>query len=212
MQTNDVRAIGRATQGVRLIDIEGDDKVVSIAKLVEKEDERLTAEDGRRRPPAAAASLTAGPAWRWGCLAASRPPVARIAACAGAWSTRSRALLRRCPGSATRPPWRLDRDRHLRAARAMGIVDRVRDRPDRRRQNARVGSRPRSPSKDVTVDADVRRPDGSVSERRSIVTMQRSHGVHQRLDDHRHRDASRGLIAATAYSELTFVALSCLSC
>src|SRR5439155_13114040 len=38
MQTNDVRAIGRATQGVKLIDIEGDDKVVSIAKLVEKED------------------------------------------------------------------------------------------------------------------------------------------------------------------------------
>src|SRR4029453_4404911 len=39
MQTNDVRAIGRATQGVRLIDIEGDDRVVSIARLVEKEDE-----------------------------------------------------------------------------------------------------------------------------------------------------------------------------
>jgi DNA gyrase subunit A len=39
MQTNDVRAIGRATQGVKLIDIEGDDKVVSIAKLVEKEAE-----------------------------------------------------------------------------------------------------------------------------------------------------------------------------
>jgi len=39
MQTNDVRAIGRATQGVRLIDIEGEDKVVSIAKLVEKEEE-----------------------------------------------------------------------------------------------------------------------------------------------------------------------------
>ena len=39
MQTNDVRAIGRATQGVRLIDIEGEDKVVSIARLVEKEDE-----------------------------------------------------------------------------------------------------------------------------------------------------------------------------
>jgi DNA gyrase subunit A len=38
MQTNDVRAIGRATQGVRLIDIEGEDRVVSIAKLVEKED------------------------------------------------------------------------------------------------------------------------------------------------------------------------------
>jgi DNA gyrase subunit A len=39
MQTNDVRAIGRATQGVKLIDIEGDDRVVSIAKLVEKEEE-----------------------------------------------------------------------------------------------------------------------------------------------------------------------------
>src|SRR3989454_7872251 len=39
MQTNDVRAISRATRGVRLIDIEADDKVVSIARLVEKEDE-----------------------------------------------------------------------------------------------------------------------------------------------------------------------------
>jgi DNA gyrase subunit A len=35
MQTNDVRAIGRATQGVRLIDIEGEDKVVSVARLKE---------------------------------------------------------------------------------------------------------------------------------------------------------------------------------
>ncbi len=39
MQTNDVRAIGRATQGVRLIDIEDGDKVVSIAKLAEKEED-----------------------------------------------------------------------------------------------------------------------------------------------------------------------------
>jgi DNA gyrase subunit A len=37
MQTNDIRLIGRATQGVRLINIEDDDKVVSIARLVEKE-------------------------------------------------------------------------------------------------------------------------------------------------------------------------------
>ena len=36
---NDIRSIGRATQGVRLIEIEGDDKVVSIARLVEKEEE-----------------------------------------------------------------------------------------------------------------------------------------------------------------------------
>jgi DNA gyrase subunit A len=39
MPTNDVRAIGRATQGVTLINIEGEDKVVSIARLVEKDDE-----------------------------------------------------------------------------------------------------------------------------------------------------------------------------
>ena len=39
MVTSDIRAIGRATQGVRLIDIEGDDKVVSIARLVEKEED-----------------------------------------------------------------------------------------------------------------------------------------------------------------------------
>jgi len=39
MATDDVRAIGRATQGVTLINIEADDKVVSIARLVEKEGE-----------------------------------------------------------------------------------------------------------------------------------------------------------------------------
>jgi DNA gyrase subunit A len=38
-RADDVRAIGRATQGVKLIDIEGDDKVVGIAKLLEKEEE-----------------------------------------------------------------------------------------------------------------------------------------------------------------------------
>ena len=42
MQTNDVRAIGRATQGVRLIDIEDEDRMVSIARLVEKEGARET--------------------------------------------------------------------------------------------------------------------------------------------------------------------------
>jgi DNA gyrase subunit A len=43
MQTSDMRALGRATQGVRLIDVEGDDKVVSVARLVEKEDEATEA-------------------------------------------------------------------------------------------------------------------------------------------------------------------------
>src|SRR5437867_2560341 len=39
MPANDVRSIGRATQGVKLIDIEEGDRVVSIARLVEKEEE-----------------------------------------------------------------------------------------------------------------------------------------------------------------------------
>jgi len=39
MPANDVRAIGRATQGVRLIELEPEDKVVSVARLVEKEEE-----------------------------------------------------------------------------------------------------------------------------------------------------------------------------
>ena len=42
MQTDDVRAIGRATQGVKLIDIEGEDQVVSIAKLAERDEEDVT--------------------------------------------------------------------------------------------------------------------------------------------------------------------------
>jgi DNA gyrase subunit A len=46
MPTNDVRAIGRATQGVTLINIEAEDKVVSVAKLAEKE------EKDEEEPPA----------------------------------------------------------------------------------------------------------------------------------------------------------------
>jgi DNA gyrase subunit A len=38
MASKDIRSIGRATQGVRLIDIEGDDRAVSIARLAEAED------------------------------------------------------------------------------------------------------------------------------------------------------------------------------
>jgi len=51
MQTNDVRAIGRATQGVRLIDIAGDDKVVSIARLVEREEDDKNGESASEPPP-----------------------------------------------------------------------------------------------------------------------------------------------------------------
>jgi DNA gyrase subunit A len=39
MASKDIRTIGRATQGVTLIDIEGDDRAVSIARLAEKDEE-----------------------------------------------------------------------------------------------------------------------------------------------------------------------------
>jgi DNA gyrase subunit A len=39
MASRGIRTIGRATQGVRLIDIEGDDRTVSIARLAEKDEE-----------------------------------------------------------------------------------------------------------------------------------------------------------------------------
>jgi DNA gyrase subunit A len=42
MASNSIRSIGRATQGVRLIDIEGEDRAVSIARLAEKDaDEKV---------------------------------------------------------------------------------------------------------------------------------------------------------------------------
>jgi DNA gyrase subunit A len=47
MPANDVRAIGRATQGVRLIDVENEDRVVSVARLVEKEEESDTSLGGQ---------------------------------------------------------------------------------------------------------------------------------------------------------------------
>ncbi len=44
MPTSGIRAIGRATQGVRLIEIESDDRVVSVARLAEREDETANGE------------------------------------------------------------------------------------------------------------------------------------------------------------------------
>jgi DNA gyrase subunit A len=49
MRAGDVRAIGRATQGVRLIEMEEGDEVVAIAKLAEKEVENGDA--GSEEPP-----------------------------------------------------------------------------------------------------------------------------------------------------------------
>ena len=45
MKAGDIRTIGRATQGVRLIEMEEGDNVVSVAKLAEKEDD-----ESERRP------------------------------------------------------------------------------------------------------------------------------------------------------------------
>jgi DNA gyrase subunit A len=39
MKAGDIRSIGRATQGVRLIEMEEGDAVVSVAKLTEREEE-----------------------------------------------------------------------------------------------------------------------------------------------------------------------------
>jgi DNA gyrase subunit A len=47
MASKGIRTIGRATQGVRLIDIEGDDRAVSIARLAEKDDEK---DDEKQEP------------------------------------------------------------------------------------------------------------------------------------------------------------------
>jgi DNA gyrase subunit A len=44
MASSSIRSIGRATQGVRLIDIEGEDRAVSIARLAEKDDEEKVEE------------------------------------------------------------------------------------------------------------------------------------------------------------------------
>ena len=55
MASKDIRTIGRATQGVRLIDIEGDDRAVSIARLAEQDDEEPAApaaESTPSEPPA----------------------------------------------------------------------------------------------------------------------------------------------------------------
>src|SRR4051812_47094105 len=52
MLTDDVRSIGRATQGVTIIDLEEGDKVVSIARLVDKEEDAVAAE-APTEPPVA---------------------------------------------------------------------------------------------------------------------------------------------------------------
>ena len=49
MKAGDVRAIGRATQGVRLIEMEEGDQVVSVAKLLERDEEPANGTTPNRR-------------------------------------------------------------------------------------------------------------------------------------------------------------------
>ena len=51
MKAGDVRVIGRATQGVRLIEMEDGDQVVAIAKLIERTTSRPTDDHGTGTPP-----------------------------------------------------------------------------------------------------------------------------------------------------------------
>jgi DNA gyrase subunit A len=51
LRVADIRVIGRNTQGVRLIDIEESERVVSLARLAEQEDEDATAVNGNGAEP-----------------------------------------------------------------------------------------------------------------------------------------------------------------
>jgi DNA gyrase subunit A len=60
MASRDIRTIGRATQGVRLVDIEGDDRAVSIAKLAEREVDDALPDSGDEPPPGGSDQSTDG--------------------------------------------------------------------------------------------------------------------------------------------------------
>jgi DNA gyrase subunit A len=60
MASRDIRTIGRSTQGVRLIDIEGDDRTVSIARLAEKDED--TTNGGAAEPSSDAGGAAPSPA------------------------------------------------------------------------------------------------------------------------------------------------------
>ena len=49
---NEIRTIGRATQGVRLMDLEGEDKIVSVALVEAAVAEECASQPGDATPPA----------------------------------------------------------------------------------------------------------------------------------------------------------------
>jgi DNA gyrase subunit A len=52
LRIKDIRVIGRNTQGVRLIDLDEGERVVSLARLAEKEDEDEGREEEEEQPVA----------------------------------------------------------------------------------------------------------------------------------------------------------------
>ncbi|MFQ5509189.1 MAG: DNA gyrase subunit A [Leptospirillia bacterium] len=60
MNVKDIKTIGRNTQGVKLIDIEGDDRVVALAQLAEKVGDEGPEQGGLFNPKGAAPDDTAG--------------------------------------------------------------------------------------------------------------------------------------------------------
>jgi DNA gyrase subunit A len=51
LRVNEIRVIGRNTQGVRLIDLEGSERVASVARLAEREDEGEGRDESPGQPP-----------------------------------------------------------------------------------------------------------------------------------------------------------------
>ena len=92
MASKGIRTIGRATQGVRLIDIEGDDRAVSIARSAERDEDETAAPDTdtlcRTRAPSCRPACpcrpcrsTRSPSAAWVASVRSPPGCSRKRAC-----------------------------------------------------------------------------------------------------------------------------------
>ena len=164
MPTNDVRAIGRATQGVRLIDVEDDDQVVSVARLVEKEDESDTGPVTRRRDRRSAV-------WSAAIALVSRGCVRHPAEKALVDQFFSASRLRRSDRGA------IHRHGVLRSQGPGARPQTSRSGASRRKRRAAASS-----SKNVTLRASVESLDGVKAEKTIFMTMQREAG--RRVDDY----------------------------
>ena len=164
MQTNDVRAIGRATQGVRLIDIEGEDKVVSIARLVEKEEEDKNGESGPRCPGRAGLVTVATPRGHRGTTSRHETNVSCVRVFVADFRGASGVLQRpgsmRCSTSSSRRPASAT-SRRFGACRTWSSSRESRERFSASRSKS--VEEVSAGSKVVRVDAQVRRPDGQTA-------------------------------------------------